>query len=63
MAKPLPMNRLLDPRRTRGNWTGLAGRMPKQTRIYLEAIAQTRATASEKTVTNFLEDIRRLGRT
>jgi hypothetical protein len=37
--------------------------MPKQTRIYLEAIAQTRATASEKTVTNFLEDIRRLGRT
>lgn len=34
-----------------------------QTRIYLEAIAQTRATASEKTVTDFLEDIRRLGRT
>lgn len=30
MAKPLPMNRLLDPRRTRGSWTGLAGRMTKQ---------------------------------
>jgi GNAT superfamily N-acetyltransferase len=33
-----------------------------QTRNYLEAIAQTRATSSEKTVNDFLDDIDRLGR-